>query len=238
MTSTIAKKKTALNRQGMKGIGQELFANFLMLSILLISAGTFFWVNAWLYVGLKIFLLIIYTATLLKINPDLLNARGKYVKKDTKTFDKIFFAIGRPLIFMIMIIAGLDIVRYQWSSMPFGISIVGVVFFLTAFLLMLWGLAVNANYETSIRIQNDRDHQVCDWGPYRIVRHPGYVGLIVEFLSTPVVLGSWWALIPGSALAFLVVVRTAKEDRMLHDELQGYEQYAKRVGYRLMPGIW
>ncbi len=233
-----SKKKIPLNRQGMKGIGQDFFVNLLMLSILLISAGTFFWINAWLFTGLKIIFLIIYTATLLKINPDLLDARGKYVKKDTKTFDKIFFAIGRPLLFMIMIIAGLDIVRYQWSSMPFGISMVGVVFFLVAFLLMLWGMSVNANYETSIRIQNDRDHQVCDKGPYRIVRHPGYVGLIVEFLSTPIVLGSWWALIPGSALAILVVVRTAKEDRMLHDELQGYAQYAKRVGYRLVPGIW
>lgn len=233
-----SKKKTTLNRQGLMGIRIEIIANVLLLSLLLISAGKFFWINAWLYTGIQLICLMSYFFILFKKNPDLLNARGKIIKKDTKKFDKIFYKIARPLIYLMMIVAGCDAVRYEFSSMSFSISIVCAVLFLLTDQLMSWTVISNTNYEASIRIQNDRGHQVCDWGPYRIVRHPGYVGNIVKHMLTPFILGSFLALIPAIALACLWIIRTSKEDSILYDELQGYKEYTNRVSYRLVPGIW
>jgi protein-S-isoprenylcysteine O-methyltransferase Ste14 len=88
------------------------------------------------------------------------------------------------------------------------------------------------------RIQDDRGQAVVTAGPYRYVRHPMYLGVILLFLGIPMALGSWWALLPGAAIGLLFVLRTAKEDRMLRDELPGYTEYAQRVRYRLVPDVW
>jgi protein-S-isoprenylcysteine O-methyltransferase Ste14 len=104
--------------------------------------------------------------------------------------------------------------------------------------LLVWSMVANAYFSLIVRIQADRSHQVVSSGPYRFVRHPGYLGSILFFLSTSLLLGSWWALIPGAAAALLIVIRTALEDRTLHAELPGYADYVERVRYRLLPGIW
>jgi len=98
----------------------------------------------------------------------------------------------------------------------------------------------NAYFSTVVRIQEERGHAVCTSGPgpYRFVRHPGYAGAILQSLATPLLLGSLWALVPGGLAALLVVARTALEDRMLHEELEGYREYAAQVHYRLLPGVW
>ncbi|MBE3086692.1 MAG: isoprenylcysteine carboxylmethyltransferase family protein, partial [Bacteroidetes bacterium] len=84
----------------------------------------------------------------------------------------------------------------------------------------------------------DRSHQVATSGPYKYVRHPGYVGFIVLNLATPLILGSIWALIPAAILSILFIIRTSLEDRTLRNELEGYKEYAQKVQYRLIPGIW
>ena len=100
-------------------------------------------------------------------------------------------------------------------------------------------MVVNPHFEKTVRIQTDRDHRLIDTGPYRIVRHPGYLGTILSFiLSAPLLLGSWWAFVPAAASTASLIVRTALEDRTLRTELAGYEDYARRVRYRLAPGIW
>jgi len=96
----------------------------------------------------------------------------------------------------------------------------------------------NAFFSTVVRVQSDRGHNVCSDGPYRFVRHPGYVGGIVQWLGVPLLLGSRWALLPGVLAAVLLVVRTALEDRTQRTALEGYADYAARVRYRLAPGIW
>jgi protein-S-isoprenylcysteine O-methyltransferase Ste14 len=96
----------------------------------------------------------------------------------------------------------------------------------------------NKFFSTSVRIQMERDHTVASGGPYRYVRHPGYVGYIVSGFAAPLALGSLWALIPAAITLCLLVVRTALEDRTLQDELDGYREYAARVRYRLLPGVW
>ena len=101
-----------------------------------------------------------------------------------------------------------------------------------------WAMLSNPFLSTIVRIQDDRGHRVATTGPYRFVRHPMYVGVIVLWLSTALILGSWWALVPGLLIAVIFVIRTALEDRMLHAELPGYADYAKQVRYRLVPGVW
>jgi len=99
-------------------------------------------------------------------------------------------------------------------------------------------MGVNPFFEKTVRIQSERGHRVIDTGPYSFVRHPGYLGFAGWILSTPLLLGSWWALIPAILSTVCLVVRTALEDRTLRMELAGYEEYIHRVRYRLVPGIW
>ena len=96
----------------------------------------------------------------------------------------------------------------------------------------------NRFFSTMVRIQADRGQTVATAGPYRYVRHPGYVGYSVSFFGMALALGSLWALVPAVLMACLLVVRTALEDRTLQDELAGYTDYARQVRYRLLPGIW
>ena len=104
--------------------------------------------------------------------------------------------------------------------------------------LIFWALATNTYLSRMAHIQDDRGQVVVTAGPYRFVRHPMYLGVILLFLSMPVALGSWWALLLGAVIGLIFLLRTAKEDRMLRDELPGYPEYAGRVRYRLVPGIW
>ncbi len=99
-------------------------------------------------------------------------------------------------------------------------------------------MITNAWFSTVVRIQTERGHTVCEDGPYRYVRHPGYVGFILQSLSTPLLLGSWWALPAGFVAAGSLVVRTRLEDSTLQNELSGYPEYAQKVRYRLIPGVW
>lgn len=99
-------------------------------------------------------------------------------------------------------------------------------------------MAVNPHFETTVRIQDDREHRVCTSCPYKIVRHPGYVGVILGTLGIPLILGSWWGLVPGTIMILLVVMRTALEDRTLQKELTGYKEYTKITRYRLFPFVW
>ena len=102
----------------------------------------------------------------------------------------------------------------------------------------VWALVENRFFSSMVRIQTDRGHVVCDSGPYRIVRHPGYVGSMVHMAGSCLALGSWWALIVAASVAAVMVVRTDLEDRALQAELEGYTEYARHVRYRLLPWIW
>ena len=122
--------------------------------------------------------------------------------------------------------------------MSLTLQIVALVVAVLCYALIVWAMAANAFFSKVVRIQDDRGHTVATGGPYRIVRHPGYVGGILFELATPIMLGSWWALIPGGFTALFFVVRTALEDKTLHEELPGYAEYAQQTRYRLLPGIW
>jgi protein-S-isoprenylcysteine O-methyltransferase Ste14 len=227
-----------LNRSGLRYIVREVGLSVLVLIILFITAGTIFWINAWVLFGLIIGYQTTNFIILYTFNPEILNERGKIVQQNTKQFDKAFVVIFLILGFIIPIVAALDAIRFRWSYMPFGVSILGIILMLCSFCLGIWAMAVNTGFEMTVRIQDDRGHRVCTTGPYKFIRHPGYAAEIIAAPAYSLVLGSWWALIPVAAFIALFIVRTALEDRTLQEELPGYKEYAGKTRYRLIPYIW
>jgi protein-S-isoprenylcysteine O-methyltransferase Ste14 len=209
-----------------------------MLALLLfLAAGTVNWSAGWAMVIIMAGWVIATAAVVIPRYPELLAERVG-PKKGAKKWD---VALAGPLgiAMMIMwIVAGLDL-RYGWSS---GISplaqIVAMFIVIAGYALVVWATGVNAFFSAVVRIQAERGHTVISSRPYRYVRHPAYVGMILVVLGAPIMLGSWWALIPGVISAVLVLVRTSLEDKTLQAELPGYKEYAQRTRCRLLPGVW
>ncbi|UCH51943.1 MAG: isoprenylcysteine carboxylmethyltransferase family protein [Chloroflexota bacterium] len=229
---------SSLNRSVIRSIVVQSLLIVIGFVILFISAGTLDWVNGWIYAGVVSIYWVISTAVLARVNPEMLNERGSVVKEGTKGFDKLWVAIYPVLTFGNLIIMGFDAIRFQWSFMPFWLTFVGIFMFVCASPFPLWAMAVNKFFEWTARIQDDRQQYVCTSGPYRIMRHPGYAGLIFSILAYPLILGSWWGFVPSGMLAIIIVIRTALEDRTLQNELPGYKEYARQVKYRLIPLVW
>ena len=172
--------------------------------------------------------------------PELLRERARFDEaKDAKSWD-------RPLVLLVsillplagLIIAGLDD-RLGWSSeLPLWLQIVALILVALGTLVGTWAMAVNRFFSAVVRIQKDRGHTVVTGGPYRFVRHPAYIGGLVVAFASAVALESLWALIPAGLTALLYILRTALEDKTLQEELPGYKEYAQRVRYRLLPGVW
>lgn len=238
INSVAAKDRLGLDRYGRRGLFIGLISIVPVLAILLVSAGTIEWINAWMMAGSFLVLTVIYSAVMIRKNPELLNERGKFMKKGTKTFDKFFYAFWRPLSIAALIIAGLDAARYEWSHMSLALNALGLTLLVLGVALPLWAMAVNTHFEVTVRIQVDRGHQVCTTGPYKSVRHPGYVGAILTTLGMPLILGSLWAFLPSVVIILLFIFRTAMEDRTLTKELPGYKEYTEVTRYRLIPLIW
>ncbi len=136
------------------------------------------------------------------------------------------------------ILAGLD-QRYGWTGgLPLAAQIAALILCALGYALVVWATATNAYFSQIVRIQSERGHKVVTDGPYRYVRHPAYAGAILYELATPILLASWWALIPSGLNVVMLILRTALEDRTLQAELAGYKGYAHHVRQRLVPGVW
>jgi protein-S-isoprenylcysteine O-methyltransferase Ste14 len=213
----------------------QLLAFLLLNGILLfISSGIITWIWAWVY----LLIFPVYTLINAFILPaDLLAERGKR-KTDLKKWDKNLTSLGMIPALITFIIAGLD-ERLGWTAdKNLWFHLTGIVFYLLGNLVVTWSMYSNRYFSTMVRIQDDREHSVASGGAYKFVRHPGYVGILLNTLFTPVILGSLWALIPAFIVAGLFIVRTIFEDRTLHKELKGYPEFAHKVKYKLIPGIW
>jgi protein-S-isoprenylcysteine O-methyltransferase Ste14 len=140
--------------------------------------------------------------------------------------------------FLFPVVAGLDAVRFGWSHVGWQAFFAGLPVYLTGWVLVPWTMIVNPHLEPTVRIQEERGHRVVKSGPYGVVRHPMYAGVILQTLAAPLLVGSLWSYLPVGASICLFVVRTALEDRMLRKELPGYAEYATNTRYRLVPGIW
>lgn len=205
--------------------------------ILFAAAGRLDWTRGWVFLGLSVLIVAANAPLIIWKNPSLVAERFKR-RRDTKPFDKVFMALYIPSLFAVLVVAGLDAGRFAWSSPPQAVLYVGILLFAMADIPLAWAMMSNPFAETTVRIQKDRGQTVVTTGPYRFVRHPMYAGGIVMFASWPLVLGSLWAYVPVAVVVALFVFRTAFEDRTLRAELPGYEEYARKTRYRLVPFIW
>jgi protein-S-isoprenylcysteine O-methyltransferase Ste14 len=170
----------------------------------------------------------------------LLAERGKLGKgQNVKSWDKVLAPLMAVSIsFPLLIVAGLDH-HLGWSPVfPTWLNILGFILIVLGYSLVGWAMAENRFFSGMVRIQTDRGHMVCDGGPYRMVRHPGYAGSILSLLGIVLALGSVWTIIPAIVALIIVVIRTALEDQTLQEELPGYREYVRRVRHRLIPAVF
>lgn len=207
------------------------------LAILLAAAGDPAWLWAWVYLALYVAGATLNTAALLRRSPTTLAERGRAA--GMQAWEKRIGGAWALAYFLALpTVAGLD-ARFGWSP-PLALSahLAGALLVVAGGALVSWAMLENAFFATVARLQPERGQTVCSSGPYRRVRHPGYLGAVLQGLAAPLLLGSLWALVPGVAAAALMALRTAFEDRMLQRGLAGYPAYAARVRWRLLPGVW
>jgi protein-S-isoprenylcysteine O-methyltransferase Ste14 len=215
-----------------------LAISFIVLAVVLfVGAGRLNWTWAWVYLSIYLATILINSTIMLRTNPETIAERGR--PKESKDWDKVVSGLWGLVEYLLLPLAAALDVRFGWTR-EFGVAwhIAGIVVVAVGLGLGSWAMLVNAYFSTVVRIQSERGHTVCRSGPYRYVRHPGYLGFSLQSLGIALLLGSWWALIPGIAAAAIMTIRTFLEDRMLQAELPGYVEYANQVRYRLLPGIW
>jgi protein-S-isoprenylcysteine O-methyltransferase Ste14 len=205
-------------------------------ALLFIPAGRLDWTLGWVYVGIVILFVVINWACLNRWNPELIGRRMRY-GKGTKHWDIVWTALFAPVMIAVYVVAGLE-ARRGVAGLPTVMWPLGLAIFGLGSVVLIWSMVVNPFFEKTVRIQTDQGHRVIESGPYAWVRHPGYVGFASWILATPLLLGSAWALIPGVLSVVGLLIRTALEDRTLRAELPGYPEYAARVRFRLIPGLW
>ena len=201
-------------------------------------AGRWDWWTGWTILGVFILYSLILFRWLSSNDPELARERRQDSDERNHPYERVIIPIMVVLELALLIVATLDNGRFAWSTVPVWTRVIGWVLLAFTLVMVPWVFRTNTFASGVGRIQSDRDHHVVTSGPYRFVRHPMYAGVIVCFIGLPLVLGSWWALIPGGLLAALFVLRTAFEDRMLHNQLSGYSMYSQRIRFRLFPGIW
>jgi protein-S-isoprenylcysteine O-methyltransferase Ste14 len=208
--------------------------------ILLICGGDLGWWQAWLYSLLILAAGIGGRMWAEQRHPGLTAERQNIENiQNAKAWDKVLAPLMAASIgFPVVIVAGLDH-RYNWSpEFPLWLIVIGFILISLGYAFAAWALAENRFFSSVVRIQTDRGHVVCDSGPYRFVRHPGYAGNILPLFGIVLALGSVWTLIPAAVASIITVIRTVLEDQALQEELQGYRDYTRRVRYRLIPGIY
>lgn len=222
-----------------KVIVQLLIVVVLMPLLPLLISGAWNWWEAWAYAVTATVGFILSRGLAAKHHPDILQERAHSMElKDTKAWDRILAPVMALGSVVILAVAGFDKL-YGWTS-PFSptLKILALIVILFGYALGTWALMENRFFSGVVRIQTDRGHHVVTTGPYRFIRHPGYVGVIWTYFALPFFLDSLWAFIPALLTLAASIVRTALEDKTLQNELPGYKEYAQKTRYRLFPGIW
>src|SRR4051794_11388412 len=214
-------------------IFRVLVVEGLLAAILFASAGRIDLPWFWAVLAVHSALL---TVGMCSIDPAL---RRERLKPGPGGRDRHLRLIAMPFILAHLIVAGLDVGRFHWTGpVSGGVQAAALVGYAAGMALSVCAMLANRFFSPVVRIQHERGHTLVTTGPYRFVRHPGYVGAILASACGGVALGSWWSLVPLAPFAVLFLRRTAVEDRMLRADLDGYAGYAQRVPYRLVPGLW
>jgi len=198
------------------------------------------WTMAWVYLCVLTISTGVNMYVVVHVHPGLVAERTKFTKAEgIKAWDKVLsplMGIFGPT--LIWVVTAMDM-RDGWSPTYVGVVQYGCMMLVVAgSALTTWGIVHNKFFSSVVRIQKDRGHVLVSSGPYRFIRHPGYSGAIFYYIAMPVALGSLWGVLPAGLTVIATVIRTALEDKMLRNELDGYLDYAKRVRYRLLPGLW
>ena len=236
--------KPALSAETRRGIlawiAKAIFGMgfFALLLLPQVPAGRWDWVWGWVFLGLFALATVANVLILLRVNPELLASRSRGLHEPgAKRWDKIVTSIGVGILPLAgWVVAALDL-RFGWTAgMPLWLHLTGVAGFILGWIVVLWATAANRFFSTTVQLHQGQTVQT--GGPYRYVRHPGYAGALIYQFATVFVLGSWLAMIPMVAAVPFLVLRTAREDRMLQTQLAGYRDYASQVRYRLLPRVW
>jgi protein-S-isoprenylcysteine O-methyltransferase Ste14 len=213
---------------------KQITGTLLFFSILFISAGRIDYWQGLIYViiGLIMFSL---NNTVFRIDSELLAERSK-PGEGTKKWDKAILGLSFLVTISMYITAGLDSGRYHWSpDFHWSMYLTGIILTIAGQLLFLIAQKQNKFFSSTVRIQKDREHIVCENGLYKFVRHPAYMGSVIQTLGFPLLFGSLWSLIPICLMIFLLLTRTSLEDKTLKNELQGYPEYSKKTRYKVIP---
>ena len=214
-----------------------IFSVLLLGAMIFIPAGRRDYTPGWICLAAMVIGFSGVTAYVAKRTPSLIRRRMK-AGAGTPVWDRVFVIVLQFFFVAILVVGGLDAGRYGWTSLPLWLQAAGLILMIASMLLLAWAMGQNPHFESTVRIQADQHHRVIESGPYRIVRHPGYLAGIVLFIGMPLVLNSAWALLPAILSAANLVARTWAEDRFLQENLNGYRDFTKRTRYRLVPGIW
>jgi len=218
---------------------QMLFFIVLIPFLPLLISRRWDWWEAWAYALISILGFAISRLLAARRHPDLIAERARFLQhEDAKPWDKILAPLVGLGGGLIPLVAGLDAL-FDWPpSFSPPLKILALAIFLAGYVLGSYALIENRFFSGMVRIQSERDQQVVSSGPYRWVRHPGYAGALWSYLAMPLLLDSGWAFLPAMFLTVVLVIRTSLEDSTLQSELAGYRDYARRVRYRLLPGVW
>jgi len=232
-----SRQQSETARYVVRWLVREFMGLVLMAAILCLSVGRLDWVMGWFLVIITALWVAATALVVIPRNPELLAERVG-PRKGTKSWDTIILGIYGLITLVRYVVAGLD-VRFGWTTgISFPFQVVGLLIAVAGYGLVVWATGTNAYFSQTARIQTERGHTVVTSGPYGLVRHPAYVGIILFELASAIMLGSLWALLLSGVSSALFIVRTGFEDSMLRDELQGYADYAQHTRYRLFPGLW
>lgn len=212
----------------------KFFCGFLLVGLLIfLPAGTLAYTEGWLLMGLLFGPMFIAGLVMLRKSPDFLAKRldvkeKRSAQQGVVKLSGLMFVAG-------FVVAGLDF-RFGWSAMPQAVTVIASVLFLLAYALYAEVMRENAYLSRTIKVEEGQT--VVSTGLYGIVRHPMYMATLLLFLMMPLVLGSWWALIPFAFYPAIIIARLKDEEKLLTRELAGYEEYKEKVKYRIIPFIW
>ena len=233
--------QSALTRSTIrKAVAGLIVITLLPAAIIFIAAGRVDWWEAWLLIVILALAMIASRVIMFRTHPELAMERARWTQdRNTKDWDKRLMPIaalyGPALMWLV---AGLD---KRWNGSPslaIELELAAFVVVILGYLISIWAFLENKFFSAVVRIQTERGHSVVSTGPYRWVRHPGYAGGLIGYLATPFALGTLWSFLPAVLTGIALIARTALEYQTLQNELTGYREYAARVRYRLLPGVW
>jgi protein-S-isoprenylcysteine O-methyltransferase Ste14 len=214
-------------------VGRLVAAMLGLGTMFFLPAGTFLYWEAWLYLAVLFAPTVLVAVYLLKKDPELLERRLRMREKEAE--QKLIIRFSYLYFLLTFLLPGFD-KRFGWSMVSVEVVIVADIVVLSGYGIFF--LVIRENRYASRVIEVEREQQVISSGPYAIVRHPMYMGVLVIYIFSPLALGSYWAIIPAVLIIPIIVARIRNEERVLARDLEGYQEYLKRVRHRLIPCIW